>query len=272
MEIRLLGTGGADGIPGFFVNDRVSAYARQFGGKDIRTRCGALIDGHIKIDLPPDTFCQVQRDGLNTRDWSALIFTHSHDDHFAVSEIQYSLIPFTEEEEWPCAIYANETVAGRIAERYPQWPIELRVSRSFESFEHSGYLVTPIKANHIPGEDCHNLIFQKDGCTLLYGTDTGIWPEETFEALKGFFLDLLIIECTEGFSRSDYKGHLNLDDLTQVIRRLHTLGTINQRTRIVTTHHASSGNATHDELVGALAPLGAEPGFDGMVIKVGNGA
>src|SRR5690606_11830913 len=86
MNIRLLGTGGADGVPALYSDSRVSLYAREHGGKDIRSRAAALIDGVLKIDLGPDTWSQLTREGLDARDWTALLFTRSDADHFAPDE------------------------------------------------------------------------------------------------------------------------------------------------------------------------------------------
>ena len=63
MQVRLLGTGGSDGIPAFYGNDRVSAHARKVRGKEMRTRSAALVDGTLKIDLGPDTLCQLNAHG-----------------------------------------------------------------------------------------------------------------------------------------------------------------------------------------------------------------
>ena len=82
IAAALLGTGAADGIPGFYAKDRVSQYARTEGGKDVRTRSAALVDGALKIDLPPDTLVHLHQNRLDARDWSALLFTHSHEDHY----------------------------------------------------------------------------------------------------------------------------------------------------------------------------------------------
>ncbi len=265
MTIRLLGTGAADGIPGFYGSDRVSQYARAHGGKNMRTRSAALVDGILKIDLPPDTLVQLHRNGLDARDWTALLFTHSHEDHFTVSEIQYALYPFTELEQLPFQIFGNATVAAIIADRYPDWPIDFQEFKAFRTRKHAGYLITPVPAHHQPNEACFNLLIEQDR-TLLYATDTGIWDEPTFEFLSEKRLDCLVIECTEGFRDSDYDGHLNLASLTQVLERLRTLGTVHQGTIVVTTHHAHTGKATHEELELALTPLGAQPGFDGMVV------
>ena len=268
MNIRLLGTGAADGIPGFFGNDMVSRYARENGGKDIRSRSAAIVDGVLKIDLPPDTIMQLQRDGLDGLDWSALIFTHSDDDHIAVDEIQYALFPFTDLDHLPYTIYANPHVAAEIRCRYPEWPLELFETHSFESFQHGIYQITPIKATHIEGEDCHNLLVEKDGKVLLYATDTGIWPKETFHFLRSCKIDLLVIECSYGFEQSSYKGHLNIAGVVSVVEQLRADGALGSHSRVVTTHHSHQGNARHCDLEKALLPYGIEPGFDGMVIEI----
>jgi len=268
MDIRLLGTGAADGIPGLFGNDDVSRYARENGGKDVRTRSAALVDGVLKIDLPPDTLMQLQRDRLSALDWTALIFTHSDDDHLALDEIQYALIPFTDLDHLPFTIYANSDVASFIRARYPEWPMDIVETRSFESFEHGGYVITPIRARHIAEEDCHNLIFQKDGKTILYATDTGIWPEETFEFLSRYKVDLLVIECTDGLCTPDYHGHLGIKECLFMVNRLRGAGVLGESSLVYTTHHASRGQARHCDLERALRPHGLEPGYDGLVVEI----
>lgn len=268
MEIRLLGTGAADGIPSLFGDDEVSRFARENGGKDLRTRTGALVDGLLKIDLPPDTMMQLQRDGLSARDWTGLIFTHSDDDHLSINDIQYGLFPFNGNEFLPYTIYCNPTVIRRIEARYPHWPLEVVETHSFKPFSHGEHRITPIRATHIQGEDCHNLIIQRGGKTLLYATDTGVYPEETFEFLRDYSLDLLVIECTDGFRTSDYIGHLGIKECVGVVNRLREQGTLRSDSRVVTTHHASRGQARHCDLERVLPQYGIEPGYDGQLLTV----
>ncbi len=268
MNIRLLGTGAADGIPGFFGNDMVSHYARENGGKDIRTRSAAIIDGVLKVDFPPDTLSQLQQNSLDARDWTALIFTHSDDDHFAVDELQYGLYPFTEMDHLPYTIFANKDVCREILGRYPDWPIELNETQSFEGFQHGPYNVMPVRATHIIEEDCQNLIIEKEGKCLLYATDTGMWPEETFEFLKNYCIDLLVIECTDGFVDSTYHGHLNIQAVIEVVGRLRRSGVLADTSRVVTTHHGHHGGARHCDLERVFSPHRIEPGFDGMLIEI----
>lgn len=268
MTIQLLGTGAAEGIPAIYSSTRVSDYARQHGGRDVRTRCSALIDGRIKIDFGPDSLYQIHRDRLDAREWEALVFTHSHDDHFARSELQYFLFPFSSETEMPFPIYANESICNQIRETYPDWPFELVQTRSFEAFSLVDYQLTPIRAHHMDDEDAQNLIFQKDGKTLLYATDTGKWFDETWDFLRNWRLDLLVIECTNGAAFSDYDGHLGVGTLGDVLERLRQQGTLDSQTPVVSTHHSHNGDATYADLQGLLAPLGVTAGYDGLQVSV----
>ncbi len=268
MKVHLLGTGASDGIPAIFTDSRVNRYALDHGGKDRRTRCSALIDDHLKLDFGPDTWIQVVENKVDASEWTAVLMTHSHEDHLDRSEFQYFLYPFTEREFMPFPIYANQTVADKLWERYPEWPLEIVVTRSYCPFEHQGYTITPIKANHKLDEDSQNLIFQRDGVTFLYGTDTGYWQDETWEFLTDFSLDGLVIECTEGLHRTSYYGHMDLKECVELVQRLRSSGILRPDAQVVTTHHAHSGDLTHAELEEALRPYRMVPGFDGMAIEV----
>lgn len=267
MVIKLLGTGGADGIPAFYSNSRVSQYARQHGGKDVRSRTAAVVDKHLKIDLGPDTWRQLEREGLDARDWTAILFTHSDADHLSLDELQYAVHPFNDFEYVGFQIYANQKICRQIIERYPDWPFEVFMTRSFEPFEHGGYTITPIKARHKEDEDAHNLLVDNGQQRLLYASDTGIYEDETFEYLCDRHLDCLIIECTDGLDQSSYWGHLDVKELLQVIERLAGQGTVDSKTVICTTHHSHNGDATHAELEDALTPHGIQVGYDGLEIE-----
>ncbi len=268
MQIRLLGTGGSDGIPAFYGNDRVSNYARQHRGKDVRSRAAALVDGTLKIDLGPDTLWQMNSQGLEARDWTALFFTHSDEDHFCLSELQYGLFPFVECEELEFTVYGNETVCAKINARYPKWPIDLVRTRKNETYLHEGYEITPIEATHSEGEECHNLIFAKGGASFLYATDTGVYSEATFSALAGRELDALVIECSDGRVKTPYMGHMDVNQCVEVVSRLRSEGALKKDAQVVTTHHTAAGDLTHAELGEILRPYDMVAGFDGMVIEI----
>lgn len=268
MKIHLLGTGAADGIPSYYSDSRVSNYARQHGGKDVRTRSAAIIDGHLKIDMGPDTFHQLQSAGLTIRDWSALLFTHSDDDHFAPRELQYCLYPFCPEEYLGFPIYANAHICDRYREEYPEWPIELVETHSFQTFSHGEYQITPVKAFHKLSEDSQNHLIQHEGKTLFYATDTGIWREDTWAFLEGWKVDAMVLECTEGTAPTDYPEHLDVAECKEVVGRLRQMKVLGPDSRVVTTHHAHYGDCTHAELEAVLNPFGIEVGYDGMQFEI----
>lgn len=268
MQIRLLGTGAADGIPAFHGDCRVCRNARTVGGKEIRSRASALVDAGLKIDIPPDTLMQMHRDRLSAHEWTAVLFTHSDEDHFAVDQLQYALHPFTDKDHLGFSIYANETVTSAIWKRYPDWPMDVVTTKSFTAIEHDGYKVMPVEAMHLSNEDSHNFVIDKGGKKLIYATDTGIWAEQTWDALSGIKADALVIECTDGFVPMGYYGHLDIADCVKVVERLRKQNSLTSKARVVTTHHSHRGNATHEELKEALLPHGMEPGFDGMVFEI----
>ncbi len=266
MKVRLLGTGAADGIPSLFGGGPANEYARTHGGKDIRTRAAALLDENIKIDFGPDTLSQVHRERLNPEDWSAVVFTHSDDDHLDVNELQYFLFPFCENEFMPFTIYGNHEVVRKVSEKYPAWPFDLVETKAFQPFAHAGYTITPVHAQHGEEEENHNLIFQRDGKTLIYATDTGVWGDETFEFTRGLEAAALVIECTDGLSESLWQGHLNLMTCLGMVRKMSELAVIAPDARICTTHHSYTGGR-HCDLVKALGAHGIETGYDGLVLE-----
>lgn len=268
MKVLLLGTGGADGIPALYGDDRVSRYARENGGKDLRTRSSALVNQDFKLDLGPDTLAQVHQFRLNPRDWSALFVTHSDEDHLCLSEIQYGMFPFVECEKLEYTIYGNELVCELIRHRYPEWPIDLVELSSYNSVQHEEYLVTPIPATHKGDEECHNFIIEEQGRRFLYATDTGFYHQEVFDFLAGKDIHCLVVECSDGFHKTPYIGHMDLAQCTETVSRLRESGALAKNAQVFTTHHAAGGNGTHAELEAALQPFGIEVGFDGLSIEV----
>jgi phosphoribosyl 1,2-cyclic phosphate phosphodiesterase len=268
MQILLLGTGGADGIPAFYGNDRVSNHARKHGGRDVRSRSAAIIDGILKIDLGPDTQSQMIRHGLSPRDWFSLFLTHSDDDHLCLSEIQYGLFPFVECEKLEYTIYGNATVCDLIRKRYPEWPMNLVELHKYISVEDHGYAITPLHATHKEDEECHNFLIEKDNKKFLYATDTGYYRDEVFDFLAGKQIGGVVIECSDGFHKTPYVGHMDLAQCVDTVSRLRENGAIATDAQVFTTHNAAGGGGTHAELEAALVPHGIYVGYDGLQIDL----
>ena len=53
MKIRYLGTAAAEGWPALFCSCPICTKARAQGGKNLRTRTQAILDGELLLDFPP---------------------------------------------------------------------------------------------------------------------------------------------------------------------------------------------------------------------------
>ncbi len=56
MKLTYLGTGAAEGVPSLFCQCDNCKQSRALGGRNIRSRSQALINGELLIDFPADTF------------------------------------------------------------------------------------------------------------------------------------------------------------------------------------------------------------------------
>ena len=68
MKIKFLGTAAGEGIPALLCNCEICAKARKLGGKNLRSRSQAMIDNEIMIDMPPETYGNLHRFGINLLD------------------------------------------------------------------------------------------------------------------------------------------------------------------------------------------------------------
>ncbi len=272
MNVTLLGTSAAEGWPALFCRCAACGKARQLGGKNLRTRSSALIDGVLKLDFPPDTLYHVIRDNLDLRGLRALLFTHAHDDHFSAPELQYRgehFVPTPILE--PLPIYGprdvlqtlERTLAGKCA------PFTFHRLTAWETVPVAGYDITPIRAQHDPAIECFNYIVRDPrGATLLYATDTGWYEEPTWEFLQGYRLDGIVAECAKGPIEGGYMAHMCIPEVVRLRRRLIEMGCFNPESPLVTTHFSHLGGLMHDELQVALQPHNIQPAYDSMTFKV----
>ncbi|HLK55939.1 MAG TPA: MBL fold metallo-hydrolase [Chthonomonadaceae bacterium] len=279
MKVTLLGTSAAEGWPALFCRCEACGKARILGGKNIRTRCSALLDDTLKIDFPPDILHQVLQHNLDLRCLSALVFTHAHDDHCAPAELQYRGVyfvpkPFADKLQ----IFGSKDTVHKIRTALSpetpdldpaKYPLALHTLLPEKTITVSDYQVTPIRAQHDPTQDCFNLIFQDaDGTTLLYATDTGWYEESTWEFLKGFRLDGIVVECTKGLQDDGYKGHLSIPEVIRFRERLIGYGAFRPESPMVTTHFSHLSGLLHEETDALLKPHNIQAGYDGMTFHI----
>lgn len=275
MDILFLGTAAAEGWPGMFCKCDACLRARRLGGKEIRTRSSIMIDKKYKIDFPPDTYMHVLKYGLELEKVEHLLITHSHSDHFYPADLKMRQEPFAHFEEGPPLLhiygdrYVEEGMKASGLFECGEEVCRLVFQRveGFVPFEAGDMLVTPLKADHYPSKGAFNYLIRTHGITILYGLDTGWFPEETWEFLSTVRLDVAILDCTNG-PMPGMKNHMGVGAVVAARERFIEMGSADDSTTFIATHFSHNGGYSHEELERSLSPAGIIVAYDGMCITV----
>jgi len=281
MKIQYLGTAAAEGWPGLFCQCEQCETARSRGGRNIRTRSQAVVfaneiecgtpDERLLIDFPADTYLHCRQHGLRLEKIGHLIITHSHDDHCFPADLAYRNNVFARPNPpFPLHIYGNENVYDRMMNELKpseREGLEFHIVETGVPFMAGEYRVTPLPALHDRKERCLIYMIEHKGKTLLYGNDTGIFPEEAWDMLAGKELDLVSLDCTFGIYQ-DGNNHMGLPDIPSLVERLTKQGCLKSSSCIVLHHFSHNGGACYDEMVERAKPLGYDVSYDGGVWEI----
>lgn len=263
MEVLLLGTGAADGIPNPFCRCETCADHRDRG--EVRTPTSVLIDGRLLIDPGPEAPRQVTRLGRDLTGLVAVLAGHAHSDHLDPAVLMHR--SWVTQEPLEVVGPAPVIASSRPWLNGDQTAIGFTTVTAGQTIEVAGYQVSVLAANHEAfGEACCYLI--DDGrSAVLYATDTGLLPDSTIAALAGKRADLVLLEETFGHRTDKGDRHLNLATFGATLERLRAIGAIDGGTRVVAVHLAHD-NPPLAQLGAELAELGAEVLPDGTVITL----
>ena len=284
MKLQYLGTAAAEGAPALFCRCEFCQYARKVGGREIRTRSGALLDDKIKLDFGPDSYKHMLDNGLDFSAIHSVLITHTHEDHFDIEDIALRRPTFAHlpEGEPPMTFYGNERVCERLANVKSDWLAYKRV-RPFETVDIEGYAVTPLEAVHCAARDGDKYpvvfegktvaraeeamfyLIEKDGKRLLYAHDTDEFTPADMEFLAGKRLDLVSLDCTNGRLDMSYIGHMGATENRRMREKLVSIGAADDDTVFVANHFSHNGLLPYDE-IRALLP-GFLIAYDGMVVE-----
>ncbi|MEG0014259.1 MAG: MBL fold metallo-hydrolase [Cellulosilyticaceae bacterium] len=278
MKIKYLGTAAYEGIPGLFCQCELCQKATQLGGKNIRSRSGMIINNNILMDFCPDMYLHKLRFGLDLGQITDIFITHSHTDHFVPGELMISA-----EGEYSyfvkalqgkkIRIYGNPSVKAMmdsaLKSEFPkgQQTIEVIEVTPFTTITLEDMKVTPLLADHQAGEDCLIYLLEQNGNTLLYGNDTGIFPELTFNYLKGHSLDFVSLDCTGGVYGGKHY-HMGFMANNEVKETLSSLGCLHVKTQVIATHFSHNCKMLHEELESVGASYGIGIAYDGLEVTL----
>ncbi|MCL2773139.1 MAG: MBL fold metallo-hydrolase [Oscillospiraceae bacterium] len=278
MKFKYFGTAAAECFPALFCSCEHCQRAIKAGGKNIRTRSQALVNDDLLIDLPPDTYYHMINNGLELTKVKYIIFTHSHEDHFYLYDLHRTYPPFAydaNKQKIPqINIYGNESI-NRYAGDFENVKdiLSFHEIHAFEKFTVGEYTVTPLKADHDQSQNCLIFIIEdKFGKKILYGNDTGYFPDETWDYLqknhtKGNKFNFISLDATSGIEECR-RGHMGIACCAEVRERLIGMGTVDENAVFCYNHFSHNGAKIYDELVPIAKGMGFLVSYDGMEINV----
>jgi phosphoribosyl 1,2-cyclic phosphate phosphodiesterase len=276
MKLKYYGTAAAEGFPGMFCACPACEKAKAAGGRNIRTRTQAMLDGKLLIDFPPDTYMHVLYGGLDLRGVASCLITHGHSDHLYPWDFEMKKPSFAytaDGGEQPLMrVYSAAMNIEAIKEVSP-WiaknkeAFDLITVLPFVPFQTEGYTITGLRADHSQSSD--PLIYSIDDGekAMLYAHDTGWFPKETWDYLakeKPFF-NFVSLDCTGGIE--NYRnGHMGLSVCADMRDKFMELGLSDENTLFCVHHFSHNGKLTYDELVPVAGKLGFLVSYDGMEV------
>ena len=258
-----LGTSAAEMIPDPFCACPICRDARR-NPAHIRLRSMLLLDEKNLIDFGPDLGAACAKYALDLSRLERVFVTHTHQDHFCMANAGLLRMSLTRTE--PLDIYLSEgALRGLRAVYFPEGQLNAGMGKAAQhmrdhirfhtvcagqSFRAGEYTVTAVNTTHKVSdyENAVNYLFEDaDGHKLIYACDTGYYPEETLEVLRGAKADVLIMDATFGSNReANTASHLNAWAFADMLRILAENGTIRYDTLIIANHINHKHTFTHE--------------------------
>ena len=284
--MRFLGTCAADGMPDPFCDCPICQDARAVPAHG-RFRSMFQVDDRNLIDCGPDFNAACMKFGLDMMALRNIFITHTHEDHCCFSNIGLLSMSMTRKDV-PLDIFLSEggyemlmKLRRALGETFSYFDAaraldgglaRLHPVKAFQPFEHGGYKIMALETTHRVSqwETAINYLFEKDGKKLLYACDTGYYPPQSLEALRGAQIDILVMESTWG-SRTDMStaSHMNCRAYLEQLQNFLREGIIRPDTAIYATHINHKHDLHHDAIQAwydANSPMKVTVARDGLVI------
>lgn len=274
MKIKYLGTAAAEGIPALFCQCETCRSARKKKGKEIRTRSQALIDGELLIDFCPDTYLHLLEYDLDIAALKHCLITHVHADHLIPEELVYRNQGFAvlDDETEPLHLYGSSDVEWLLSKNrdiFESTRLKLHKLEAFVPMKIGRYEIIPLPAVHAT-ENPFVYCIEKDGKRILYAHDTDFFEDSVWEYLEKnkIFFHLVSMDCTEGFRKIDYVGHMNFERNLRLKKFMLEKGFANEKTLFVANHFSHNGHASYEKATEYGKELGILVSYDGMELEI----
>ena len=274
MKIQFLGTCAAEGIPAFWCNCENCRRSREIGGRAVRSRSQALVDGKLLIDFPADTYWHLMTNGLDLLNIENCLITHSHSDHLYERDLRMIAPGFSHVPEgYKFNVYGSEKVCDYMADQImpiaeKHGIISLNNLDTFTPAKIGSYTVTALPSIHDPKSGPQFYMIEGEK-TLLYAHDTHFFSDdvwEYFERVKPKF-GLVSLDCTNACLPLTYVGHMGLEENVKVKERMLSMGIADENTIFVCNHFSHNGtNVVYDDFVPIAAREGFIVSYDGLSV------
>ena len=274
MRVLFLGTGAAEGYPAMFCECAHCTTARARGGRNLRRRSALLVNDDLLIDMGPDLMASMHATGANFGRVSTMLITHSHGDHFHLANLYMRRGGFCATTPAMMDVFGTppttEAIMTAANERNlsaEEFHLRLNTIQPGDSWQAGRYRVTAFRAMH--AEELEPVFFaiEEGGRTLLYASDTGPFPEETWQQLREFKFDCAIVESTMGIGPPG-THHLSMHQCVEHHEALESNGLLQPGAPRYATHFSHNRTPPYLECAEFFAPHGIEPAYDGLVVQV----
>ncbi len=276
MEFQYLGTAAAEGIPALFCGCENCERSRKIGGRAIRTRSQAIIDGTLLIDFPADTYHHFLTQNIDTLKISACLITHTHADHLYPKDLM-QLTPTCA--KVPGGFHIEFCGSGKVGEAIePSLKSLAKYNRTsfteltaFTPTAVGKYTVTALPSIHDPNSGPFFYMISDGEKTVLYAHDTHYFHDDVwayFEKTKPHF-DLVSLDCTNACLPLTYVGHMGLPENAQVRSRMLEMGIADESTVFICNHYSHNGtHVVYDDFLPIAGKEGFLISYDGMKITL----
>ena len=275
MKLKYLGTAAAEAIPALYCGCDSCKRAAEIGGKNIRTRSQAIIDGDLLLDYPPDTYWHFIANNIDMLGIKNLIITHTHEDHFYNLDLQFTKTGFSK----PPVDWHGFTVWGS-SDLKPYLSNFVKCSngflrynemQAFNTYEVGDYKVTPLKAFH--GTDNPFIyIIEKQGKSILYAHDTGEFTKETWDYLEKCKIKLNAVSldcCFANYDGLDTGGHQGIYGNKLTRKQLIEIGVADETTKFIANHFSHNGkDVVYEDFLPIAQKAGFLVSYDGMEVEI----
>jgi phosphoribosyl 1,2-cyclic phosphate phosphodiesterase len=274
MKIKILGSGGWEGIPAPFCNCKACKSAKEINSEDNRTRPEILVEnkkGKFLVEISPDIRLQTTRFDLTNID--DFLISHWHFDHM------YGLLELGAwgrlKRKQKMKLFCSQKTNDWLQKNFSHIDKEIIVVKPFENFKLNGISITPVPVYHMHSQDKDveenqlnntlGFVLQENDFKVVYLPDYFRIPKKSLGLIKN--ADLAIIDGTflfeESFpSKPEQEGEKTDPDHLHGNRILEFAKSLKAK-KVVFHSITHLAEKTHAELQ-KLLPEGMLISYDGM--------